>query len=103
MVRLISTYKGKVEEELNNICDDILKLLDEDLIKADLEYAPRWRVAPNARFARGPALAAVSWLVPGRVPRRARHSHSVSAASARPHGCLRCAPAGPSPRSSTRR
>ena len=29
---LVSTYKGKVEEELNTICMDILKLLDENLI-----------------------------------------------------------------------
>mmetsp|Transcript_18491 Transcript_18491/g.31404 ORF Transcript_18491/g.31404 Transcript_18491/m.31404 type:complete len:249 (-) Transcript_18491:866-1612(-) len=30
---LITKYKEKVEEELNNICEDIIKLLDEHLIK----------------------------------------------------------------------
>merc|ERR1719352_1552094 len=29
---LVANYKSKVEEELNGICDDILKLLDEHLI-----------------------------------------------------------------------
>jgi 14-3-3 protein epsilon len=30
---MIKSYKAKVEEELNNICTDILKLLDDSLIK----------------------------------------------------------------------
>ena len=30
---LITKYKEKVEAELNNICEDIIKLLDEHLIK----------------------------------------------------------------------
>lgn len=31
-VKLIREYRGKVEEELNGICEDILKVLDENLI-----------------------------------------------------------------------
>jgi len=40
-VALISTYKGKVEQELNNICSDILQLLDGNLIKSDLPAEPK--------------------------------------------------------------
>merc|ERR1719261_894437 len=39
-VNLISSYKGKVEQELNNICMDILTLLDTSLIKSDLPAEP---------------------------------------------------------------
>ena len=39
-VNLISSYKGKVEQELNNICMDILTLLDSSLIKSDLPAEP---------------------------------------------------------------
>jgi len=41
LVSLIKGYKRKVEEELNNICLDILELLDTDLIKAQLEAEPK--------------------------------------------------------------
>ena len=37
---LIDSYKVKVEEELNNICQDILNLLDNSLIKSDLPAEP---------------------------------------------------------------
>jgi len=37
----IKTYKIKVEEELNTICLDILGLLDERLIKSDLDPEPK--------------------------------------------------------------
>jgi len=39
-VSLISTYKSKVEDELNAICSDILQLLDTNLIKDALESEP---------------------------------------------------------------
>merc|ERR1719261_424168 len=39
-VNLISSYKGKVEQELNNICMDILTLLHSSLIKSDLPAEP---------------------------------------------------------------
>merc|ERR1712070_911098 len=32
-VKLVSEYKSKVEEELNTICNDILQLLTDSLIK----------------------------------------------------------------------
>ena len=35
-VGLISTYKSKVEDELNAICSDILELLNSNLIRSDL-------------------------------------------------------------------
>jgi len=38
---LVKTYKSKVEEELNTICVDILKLLDERLITSDLDSEPK--------------------------------------------------------------
>jgi 14-3-3 protein epsilon len=31
-VKLIREYRGKVEDELNSICEDILKVLDDNLI-----------------------------------------------------------------------
>jgi len=37
----VQMYKNKVAEELNKICDEILELLDEDLIKPDLESEPK--------------------------------------------------------------
>merc|ERR1711988_1592488 len=40
-VTLIKSYKGKVEDELNNICHDILTLLDNNLIKDSLESEPK--------------------------------------------------------------
>jgi len=40
-VNLISAYKGKVEQELNSICMDILKLLDDTLIKDSLAAEPK--------------------------------------------------------------
>ena len=39
-VNLISTYKATVEEELNKICQDILSLLDQSLIKTELASEP---------------------------------------------------------------
>jgi 14-3-3 protein epsilon len=39
-VNLISAYKGKVEAELNSICNDILGLLDSTLIKSSLGSEP---------------------------------------------------------------
>merc|ERR1719428_2464641 len=38
---LVKTYKAKVEQELNTICSDILNLLDNTIIKADLESEPK--------------------------------------------------------------
>jgi 14-3-3 protein epsilon len=32
-LNLLKTYKAKIESELNNLCGDILKLLDDNLIK----------------------------------------------------------------------
>jgi 14-3-3 protein epsilon len=40
-VDLITTYKGKVETELNNICTDILTLLEGTLIKESLPAEPK--------------------------------------------------------------
>jgi len=37
---LIGTYRAKVEEELNNICNDILALLHDHLIKDNLDAEP---------------------------------------------------------------
>ena len=37
----IMAYKSKVETELNNICKDILDLLDQSLIKDSLEAEPK--------------------------------------------------------------
>jgi 14-3-3 protein epsilon len=39
-VSLIATYRGRVESELNNICQDILTLLDNYLIKSNLPAEP---------------------------------------------------------------
>jgi 14-3-3 protein epsilon len=39
-ITLIASYRSKVEEELNNICSDILTLLDASLIKPDLPAEP---------------------------------------------------------------
>merc|ERR1719464_2156740 len=39
-ISLIASYRSKVEEELNNICSDILTLLDASLIKPDLPAEP---------------------------------------------------------------
>jgi len=40
-VNTIQTYKGKVEEELQKICNDILDLLCSNLIKEGLEPEPK--------------------------------------------------------------
>jgi len=39
-ITLVSGYKRRVEEELNNICSDILQLLDKSLIKPGLLAEP---------------------------------------------------------------
>merc|ERR1711948_227044 len=38
---LVKSYKSKVEEELNNICNDILDLLSKTLIKDSLSAEPK--------------------------------------------------------------
>merc|ERR1719163_2611020 len=40
-VAAVKSYKAKVEEELNRICQDILSLLDNTLIKETLESEPK--------------------------------------------------------------
>ena len=40
-VKLIKEYRGKVEEELNSICEDILKVLDENLIPSATTSDPK--------------------------------------------------------------
>ena len=39
-LNLIKSYKEKVEAELNNICNDILQLLEQSLIKSSLQPEP---------------------------------------------------------------
>ena len=66
--QLVTNYKGKVEEELNKICQDILSLLEENLInKATNQGSPEAIVfyqkmkAGAIRSVRGEGRAKASW------------------------------------------
>ena len=58
---LIETYKAKVEQELNSICQDILGLLDSSLIKDSLDAEPKvWHTPPPPLPPSPPPLTAPS-------------------------------------------
>ena len=67
----IATYKVKVEEELDKICDDILDLLDAKLIPSaehsnaaeSIVFYQKVRPLPSSRLpsARGPSNEALRW------------------------------------------